>query len=134
MSSSMTIKGFEEIEAKLREKFSETRVRTIEGKALGKAADEAVVDLKSTLQGFADSGDTVAGVVRGNVSRASGFPIIKIGNSGEHWRLVHLENNGFTRNGKSYRYKSFGALQKFSNAQGSKFVESAQRNLKELIE
>jgi hypothetical protein len=129
----MTIKGFEEIEAKLREKFSETRVRTIEGKALGKAADEAVVDLKSTLQGFADSGDTVAGVVRGNVSRTSGFPVIKIGNNGKHWRLVHLENNGFVRNGKSYRYKSFGALQRFSNAQGQKFVKTAQANLKELL-
>lgn len=133
MSSSMTIKGFEEIEAKLREKFSETRVRSIEGKALGNAADEAVENLKSTLQGFANSGDTVAGVVRGNVSRASGSPRIKIGNSGNHWRLVHLENNGFTRNGKSYRYKSFGALQKFATAQGNKFVESAQKDLKELI-
>ena len=49
MSSSMTIKGFEEIEAKLREKFSETRVKKIESDALKAAADEAVVDLKSTL-------------------------------------------------------------------------------------
>jgi hypothetical protein len=106
MSSSMTIKGFEEIEAKLREKFSETRVKKIESDALKAAADEAVVDLKSTLSQFANSGDTVAGVVRGNVSRTSGFPVIKIGNNGKHWRLVHLENNGFVRNGKSYRYKS----------------------------
>lgn len=134
MSSTMTIKGFEELEAKLREKFSEARVKSIEGKALRNAADEAVVDLKSTLSQFANSGDTVEGVVRGNVSRASGFPMVKIGNSGNHWRLVHLENNGFTRNGKSYRYKSFGALQKFANTQGNKFVESAQKDLKELIE
>lgn len=134
MSSTMTIKGFEELEAKLREKFSEARVKSIEGKALRNGADEAVVDLKSTLSQFANSGDTVEGVVRGNVSRASGFPMVKIGNSGNHWRLVHLENNGFTRDGKSYRYKSFGALQKFANAQGNKFVESAQKDLKELIE
>ncbi|WP_353891602.1 HK97 gp10 family phage protein [Lactococcus lactis subsp. lactis] len=134
MSSTMTIKGFEELEAKLREKFSEARVKSIEGKALRNAADEAVVDLKSTLSQFANSGDTVEGVVRGNVSRASGFPMVKIGNSGNHWRLVHLENNGFTRNGKSYRYKSFGALQKFATAQSNKFVESAQKDLKELIE
>ncbi|MDG4969257.1 HK97 gp10 family phage protein [Lactococcus lactis] len=134
MSSTMTIKGFEELEAKLREKFNETRVKSIEGKALGKSADEAVVNLKSTLEGFANSGDTASGVVRGNVSRASGFPMIKIGNNGKHWRLVHLENNGFTRDGKSYRYRSFGALQKFAAAQGNKFVESAQRELKELIE
>lgn len=134
MSSTMTIKGFEELEAKLWEKFSEARVKSIEGKALRNAADEAVVDLKSTLSQFANSGDTVEGVVRGNVSRASGFPMVKIGNSGNHWRLVHLENNGFTRNGKSYRYKSFGALQKFTTAQGNKFVESAQKDLKELIE
>lgn len=93
----------------------------------------ALDNLKSTLSQFANSGDTVAGVVRGNVSRTSGFPVIKIGNNGKHWRLVHLENNGFVRNGKSYRYKSFGALQRFSNAQGQKFVKTAQANLKELL-
>ncbi|PCR98990.1 HK97 gp10 family phage protein [Lactococcus fujiensis] len=129
----MTIKGFDELQAKLREKFSEARVKAIESKALIAAADEAVVDLKQTLGQFANSGDTVEGVVHGNVSRSSGFPVIKIGNNGKHWRLVHLENNGFTRNGKSYRYRSFGALQKFSDLQGKKFVESAQKNLKELI-
>ena len=133
MSSEMTLKGFDELQAKLREKFSEARVKAIESKALIAAADEAVVDLKQTLGQFANSGDTVEGVVHGNVSRSSGFPVIKIGNNGKHWRLVHLENNGFTRNGKSYRYRSFGALQKFSDLQGKKFVESAQKNLKELI-
>ncbi len=133
MSSEMTIKGFDELQAKLREKFSEARIKAIESKALIAAADEAVIDLKQTLGQFANSGDTVEGVIHGNVSRSSGFPVIKIGNNGKHWRLVHLENNGFTRNGKSYRYRSFGALQKFSDLQGKKFVESAQNNLKELI-
>ena len=79
MSSTMTIRGFEEIERKLIEKFSETRVKSIESKALRAAADEAMQDLKSTLSQFADTGDTVEGVVRGNVSRTSGQPIIKIG-------------------------------------------------------
>ncbi|MBL3715609.1 HK97 gp10 family phage protein [Lactococcus garvieae] len=134
MNSTMNIKGLEEIERKLREKFSETRVKAIENKALRAAADEAVEDLKGTLSQFSDTGDTVAGVVHGNVSRASGQPIIKIGNNGKHWRLVHLENNGFTRYGKSYRYRSFGALQKFAISQGKKFVQTAQKELKELIE
>ncbi len=134
MSSTMTIRGFEEIERKMREKFSETRVKSIESKALRASGDEAVQDLKKTLSEFKDSGDTVSGVVRGNVSRASGIAKIKIGNNGRHWRLVHLENNGFTRYGKSYRYRSFGALQKFAASQGPKFVKSAQENLKELIE
>lgn len=134
MSSTMNIKGFEEIEAKLKAKFSEARVKSIESKALRAAGDDAVEDLKSTLSQFANSGDTVDGVVRGNISRASGIAKIKIGNNGKHWRLVHLENNGFTRNGKSYRYRSFGALQKFANSQGKKFVESAQHSLKELLE
>lgn len=133
MNSYMTIEGFEAVEAKLREKFSETRVRSIENKALRAAADESVIGLKSELSKFANSGDTVEGVVHGSISRASGFPIVKIGNNGKHWRLVHLENNGFVRNGKVYRYRSFGALQRFSNDQGNKFVESARQNLEELI-
>ena len=58
MSSTMTIRGFEEIERKLREKFSETRVKSIESKALRAAGDEAVQDLKNTLSQFKDSGDT----------------------------------------------------------------------------
>lgn len=134
MSATMTLEGFDQLEAKLKEQFGEARVKSIESKALRTAADEAARDLKITLEQFKNTGDTVEGVVRGNVSRASGFPMIKIGNNGKHWRLVHLENNGFTRNGKSYRYRSFGALQKFANAQGKKFVASAQRNLKELVE
>lgn len=134
MSSRMTLKGFDEMEAKLKQKFSEARIKAIEGKALREAGDEAVKELKQTLNQFANSGDTVAGVVCGKVSRASGRAIIKIGNNGKHWRLVHLENNGFVRNGKAYRYRSFGALQKFSSTQGQKFVKTAQKSLKELIE
>lgn len=134
MGSTLTIQGFEDIEARLKEKFSDARVKSIEGKALKIAADEAVEDLKGTLSQFENTGDTVEGVVHSNVSRASGFPVIKIGNNGKHWRLVHLENNGFTREGKIYHYRSFGALQKFANAQGKKFSESARNSLKELIE
>ncbi len=133
MNSTMNVKGLEEIQRKLREKFSESHVKSIESKVLRVAADEAVQDLKSTLSQFADTGDTVEGVVHGNVSRASGQPIIKIGNNGKHWRLVHLENNGFTRYGKSYRYRSFGALQKFAISQGKKFMKTTQKELKELL-
>ncbi|MFC4652638.1 HK97 gp10 family phage protein [Lactococcus nasutitermitis] len=134
MSATMKVSGMKEIETLLRSKFSESRVKTIENKALRVATDEAVNDLKQTLTQFENSGDTVAGVVHGNVSRATGLPIIKIGNNGKHWRLVHLENNGFVRNGKSYHYRSFGALQRFSEAQGKKFVATARQSLKELIE
>lgn len=118
----------------MKEKFSEARIKAIENKALRVAADETVQDLKGTLNQFADSGDTVAGVIHGNVTRTSGYPIVKVGNNGKHWRLVHLENNGFTRYGKAYRYKSFGALEKFTESNGKKFLENARKNLKELIE
>ncbi|XHB95498.1 HK97 gp10 family phage protein [Lactococcus garvieae] len=130
MPAEMNISGFDEIVSKLEAKLSPARVQRVVNKALRTAADEAVNDLKAT-QG---TGETEAGVSRGNVSRATGEAVIKIGNSGKHWRLVHLNEFGYTRHGKTFSGARPGALRRFSQSQRTKFPERAKIILEELTQ
>lgn len=128
MPAEMNLIGFDEVIANLERKLSPARVQRVVNKSLRNAADVAVNELKS-VQG---NGETASGVTHGNVSRATGVPIIKIGNKGKHWRLVHLNEFGYTRNGKTFSGARPGALRRFAQSQEQKFPEIVRKELEEL--
>lgn len=132
--TTMELQGVKEVLAKLEEQLGEAKARRIESKALTKAADKAVIQLKSALGGaYSNTGETVSGVTHGNVSRVTGQAEIKIGNNGKHWRLVHLNEMGYTRHGKTYHTNGFGVIQRFVEEQKSQFKTEVAEGLKELI-
>ncbi|EKF51719.1 HK97 gp10 family phage protein [Lactococcus garvieae] len=128
MPAEMNLIGFDEVIANLERKLSPARVQRVVNKSLRNTADVAVNELKS-VQG---AGETASGVTHGNVSRATGVPIIKIGNKGKHWRLVHLNEFGYTRNGKTFSGARQGALRRFAQSQEQKFPEIVRKELEEL--
>lgn len=131
---SMTIKGFDELMAKIANKFSESKVDRVVSRVLRDEADEKTEDLRSDLSyAYQDTGVTASGVSHGNVSKATGYPVIKIGNSGKHWRLVHLNEFGYTQDGIYHPGAGHGVMQNFAEQSESEFLSRMSDKLKEVV-
>lgn len=135
MPASLVTTGLDDILIALGDRFSKARVDRIVNSALRKEAGVEVEEIKSKLESaYKDTGISAEGVVYGNVSRSAGYPVIKVGNSGEHWRLIHLNENGFTKNGKSYTGAGHGMLRAYVREHEKEYAENILLSLGELLE
>ena len=132
--------GLEEVLNRLEEKLGEERMKQVTSKALRKVAPIAEQDLVNMARRFVYSGATTLQVVHGNVSWADyNIPRVKIGwraaKSGEspRWNIEHLNEFGYTRDGKNYRPRGFGQMQDLIDEYESKYPELVQEELKELL-
>jgi len=115
MSSTVEIKGMDEVLAKLEAKFSKGRVSRIENNALRIAGRLMAVKLKQAVASYRDTGATVMEITVGNPKGGRTVRKISIGwsasGSGQRWRLVHLNEFGYTRWGRSYSPNGMGKIQ-----------------------
>lgn len=137
----MELQGLETILKNLDKRLGPDRVKTVTNKALRTIAKEVEEDLKVMAYRFNRSGATVKQTTVGNVSWADyGIPRVKIGwrraGGGEspRWNIEHLNEFGFTREGKSYRPRGFGQMQDLIDEQEVSYPKRVQEELKELVE
>lgn len=134
MSADISLMGVAELEAKIAEKFGEAKINAQVNKVLKEVADKSVERLKSNMsKAYKDTGISSDGVNHGNVSRASGEAIIKIGNNGEHWRLIHLNEFGYTREGIHYPGAGNGVMKNFVENEKSIVFEEVKEGLRGLL-
>jgi hypothetical protein len=130
----MEVRGLNELLAKLDQKFAKAKVDQVVNKALRTEAGTEVDELSGALRAaYADTGISAEGVTHGNVSRSSGVPIIKMGNSGEHWRLIHLNEFGYTEDGVYHPGAGNGVMTKFVENQAQEYKNRIANNLEELL-
>lgn len=135
MGATMNIKGVDELLQKLSKQFSKAKVDRVVNKALNSEADTETEELKSKLNSaYRDTGISADGVTHGKVSRASGYPVIKMGNGGEHWRLIHLNEWGYTQDGKYHPGAGHGIMTKFVEERRSDYLERITNGLGGLID
>lgn len=110
---SAEIKGMDEVLAKLEEKLGERKLNAVEKEALKPAADYVKNEVKSAVSFFQDTGATVNEVVVGKPRKRQGENSVKIGWNGPMGRyaIIHLNEFGYTRNGKHYTPRGLGKLQ-----------------------
>jgi hypothetical protein len=115
MSGTVKITGVDEVIAKLEAKFSKGRVSRIENNALRIAGRLMAVRLKQAVASYRDTGKTVIEITTGSARTRGGVKSISIGwsgsGSGQRWRLVHLNEFGYTRWGRSYSPRGMGQIQ-----------------------
>lgn len=135
-----TLKGVDEVLGELQKRLGPQRVKTVVSKALRKAGEHVEQDLIQVTYSFNRTGATTNQVVKGNVSWADyGIPKIKIGwrraGGGEspRWNIEHLNEMGYTRNGRSYSPRGFGKLQGLIDEYEGKYPEIAREELEELV-
>ncbi|VDG18310.1 gp9 protein [Lactobacillus plantarum JDM1] [Lactiplantibacillus mudanjiangensis] len=104
--------GVDEVLDKLAEKLSPGKLSRVENAALRVAGRRVAVELKNAVASYRDTGQTVLQVTVGSPHSAGGMKRIRIGwHAGSRWRLVHLNEFGYTRGGKSFSPRGMGKVQ-----------------------
>lgn len=128
-----SVTGTEEILANIEKNMGKAKANRVVNKALRTTADEIVLLTKEAVAYYRDTGATYDEVVRSNVKGASaGIKSIDVGWKGDmsRWRLVHLNEFGYTRFGKYVRPQGMGAVQRAAD----KSKTTAWKNMREGLE
>lgn len=124
MGASVT--GMDDIIKSLNIKFNSKRVSSIENRALIAGARVVAEEIEQQLKPFQDTGATIEEITIGLPTRRGGFKHILVGWRGpmERYRLVHLNEFGYTRNGKKYNSRAKGAIQRAINNTKQPFFDA----------
>lgn len=111
---SVEIKGLEELKKAIAEAYSGTKAKQIRKQAINAGGDRVVEQLKKNFDTFKAAGYSKDEIMRTDARTKGDVEGLKIGWNGPHdrWRLIHLNEFGYTRKGKQYTPKGFGAIQK----------------------
>lgn len=113
---SVKITGVNEVLNKLENKFSQAKMTRIEKRALNVAGQLVARNLRKAVSSYKDTGATVREIKVSTPRRKDGVVQLKVGWDGagaeQRWRLVHLNEFGYTRNGKTYAPRGLGVIKK----------------------
>lgn len=132
-----TITGVNEVLAKLESKFSTARVTKIEKQALRVAGRYMASNLRHAVASYKDTGATMREVTYSTPRRRGGKVNLKVGwkgdGSNQRWRLVHLNEFGYTRNGITYSPRGLGVVQKTYDSTKEPAKQLEIRELKKVL-
>lgn len=138
MTEGVKITGVEETLAKLEQKFSKRKLAMVENQALTVAGRYMAVTVKKAVQGYADTGATVKEVTDTRPRIIGGKRTLKVGWEGDgskqRWRLVHLNEFGYTRFGRTYAPRGLGKIQGAYNAGSVEAMALQAKQLRKLVE
>lgn len=109
---SFELKGLDDLQKQLEKKFGNAGMKSTVENALINGAKEFDKVLKPELEKFKDTGATVDDTTYKKEFITGKNPSIKIhwNSTHERYRLIHLNEHGYTRNGKKYRPRGYGAI------------------------
>ncbi|MFL2076379.1 HK97 gp10 family phage protein [Marinilactibacillus psychrotolerans] len=131
---SFEIKGVEELLRKMESELGERKVSRIANKALNEAGEEFKEGLAQAVSSYKDTGATADEVVIGRASKRGGRRTVKVGWNGpkQRYKLVHLNEFGYTRWGKTYSPRGSGVIRKYIDVSGKQYILDVRRRLEEL--
>lgn len=134
---SVTIRGMDEVLANMEKKMGAKAVAKYSNDALRVAGRYMAVKLKAAVSSYKDTGKTVVEVTVGNPRLRGGVRQIRIGwdggGTGQRYRLVHLNEFGYTRFGRSYSPRGSGKVQNAFDAARQPMKELQKHELEKLL-
>ena len=111
---SFEIRGLEELKKAINGAYSGTKARAIRKDALNAGGDLVVEQLKKNFEAFKETGYSRDEIMRTDAKTKSDIEELKVGWNGEHgrWRIIHLNEFGYTKKGKQYTPRGFGVIAK----------------------
>lgn len=111
---SIEIRGINELENAIAAAYSGAKARKIRKDAINAGGDAVMGQLKKNFEAFKMSGYSEQEIMRTDARTKSDIEGLQIGWNGPHdrWRLIHLNEFGYTRGGKQYTPRGFGVIQK----------------------
>ncbi|GBD74113.1 hypothetical protein TEHN7125_2273 [Tetragenococcus halophilus subsp. halophilus] len=130
--SNVTIKGIDSTLKNLEKTLGDKKVRSISRKAINKAGGEVKGDLKEDMKAFRDTGASINEVVQQNATKKATGVSGRIGWNGpqNRYKLIHLNEWGYTRFGKQYRPRGFGVIEKSLKGSEKKYLETIESELR----
>ncbi len=130
----VNVTGVDEILKELEQRLSPSKVTRVSNQALRIVGRYGVVKLKEAVRSYRDTGATYTQVTATEPRKSGGGRMIKIGWSGDgnRWKLVHLNEFGYTRFGKTYSPRGLGKIQGVEDDLNTKASELVAHELKVL--
>ena len=132
------IRGTEQLLKAIREKCSGAKAKAAYRKALNAGADMIACELNdryTKVSGPYRTGGTAREVTRGSVRTSGGIPTVKVGWEGPQgrWRLIHLEEWGYTKGGRQYKPSSYGLIDRTLRDTKKDYFQTIRGELMEFI-
>lgn len=131
---SVEVKGVEKLIKQLERKFGATKMREIEDDALNNGADLIVKSLKHNFESFKDTGASIDEIVKTKpYSKGSSYAraiMIKWEGPMNRKNIIHLNEHGYTRDGKKYTPRGFGVIAKTLNAGEFAYRQTIMKSLR----
>lgn len=135
---SVEIKGMDEVLAKLDQQLGTRKVNAYSKEALTIMGRFLAVQIKNAVASYKDTGATVQEIAVSTPRKKDGTLTVKIGWDGmgsrQRWRLVHLNEFGYTRSGRTYRPRGIGKIQKAYDSNKVQAKELGQNQLRKLVD
>jgi hypothetical protein len=132
---SVEFKGFEEVYKNLQNQLSEQALGRVSSKALTAGAHVVAATISKEFEKFKDTGASEEEIIVGKVTNQNGFKSVLVGWNGpkERYRLVHLNEFGYNRNGEKIKPRGYGSIQRaVSNSEGA-FLLAVTKELKKQL-
>ncbi|EOI53385.1 hypothetical protein [Enterococcus gilvus] len=112
--SNVEFRGVQETLQSLEKSLGINKTKNITRKAINSGAEIVEKKLQTDMLVFKDKGYTIDEVVRKNATYRNYKAEAEIGWNGPHqrYRLIHLNEWGYTRNGRQIKPRGFGVITK----------------------
>lgn len=132
---SVELKGLEELQKAITDSYSGTKAKQIRKQAINAGGDRMVEQLKKNFDVFKDTGYSEEEIIRTDARTKGNVEELKIGWNGPHgrWRLIHLNEFGYTRKGKQYTPKGFGVIQKTVEQTKEEYLQTVEAEMRKRL-
>lgn len=122
---SVELKGVKELERQLERRFGETAMRRKADDALEKASEYLLKELKKNFEVFKDTGASIDEMHKTKPFTAASDKlrtvVIDWVGPMDRFRLIHLNEHGYTRNGIKYTPRGMGVIAKTLESSESRY-------------
>lgn len=135
MSAGFRIKGMEAVQKAILEAYSGTKAKSIQKAALDAGGNLVVEQLKENFEAFKDTGYSRDEIVKTNPKSKNDIVQLQIGWNGPHkrWRIIHLNEFGYTKAGKQYTPKGFGIIEKTISESKNDYFRTVSEKMRERL-
>lgn len=129
---SVTVTGTDQIIANLEKKLGSARTTRVVNKALRKYGETLKNDVQDAVSSYIDTGETHDTVIASNIKKGPPKRVEVGWGQGSRWRLVHLNEFGYTRYGRYVRPRGMGKLQGVVDKTESTALQEMRSEMEEL--
>lgn len=132
MMNNVEFKGVNETLREMEKRLGSTKTRKIAREAVDEGASDVEEQMKWAMMSFKDTGATINEVVKKKATYRNENTEAEIGWNGpkQRYRIIHLNEWGYTRNGRQIKPRGFGVITKSLKSSEKIYFNTVARELR----